>query len=174
MLIAELIDCLGRYPWRDNPVHAAVVEDLTERLCANNARSRLKAAVLDPVQALRQLPPQATPAQIAEACARAGATELTGEQVAEVLAASGVIRSAAQAADVIEQLHRRLLSADNSEDAYRWEGELAKQFADGAFGEQTAAEFTRRIVYRSRTEIERHLHLLNIALESKVIAAVTR
>lgn len=170
VLVEALVDFLGRYPWRDSRAQASAVEDLAARLCVGNARSRVKAAVFDPVQVLRQLPPQAAPEQIAQACARAGVSGLSGTQVAELLAESGVVTSGAQAAAVIDQLHRELLSVANGADTNGWEGEIAQQFADGTFGQPIAAEFTRRAVRRSRTEITRHLHLLAIAAETSAAA----
>lgn len=170
LLTDALIDFLSRYPWRANQAHAAVVADLTTRLSADGARPRLKAAVLDTMEALHQLPPQATSVQIAEVCARAYADGLRAEQTGEALAKSGVITSGTQAADVLEQLHGAL-SADQRETSYMWEEALARRFADGTFGEQTAVEFTRRIVRNSRTEITHQLNLLNIAAGSDIAGA---
>jgi hypothetical protein len=161
LLTPALVDFLGRYPWRASQAHAAIVNDLTRWLCANGARPQLKAAVLDPVEALRQLPPQATSGQIAEACARAYADGLLAEQTGEALAESGVITSGTQAVDVLEQLHGTL-SADQRENSAMWEEAFARTFADGTFGEQTAVEFARRAARSARTEIAHQLNLLYI------------
>jgi hypothetical protein len=164
LLVTALIDFLGRCPWRDHKAQVSVVADLTDCLCANDARPRLKAAVLDPVQALRQLSPQATSAQIADLLVRAHANGLMAELASEALAKSGVITSGTQAAECLERLHHLISARDRA--AYMWEGALAKRFADGSFGEQTAVDFAGRIVRSSQTEVTYRLHVLNIVAGS--------
>lgn len=170
LLTGALIGFLGRRTWRTSEGQAAVVEDFTGWLTANGARPQLKAAVLDPTEALRQLPPQATATQIAQACARAYAGRLVAEQAGEALAKSGAITSGTQAADVLEQLHRAL-SADRTEVSDAWQESLAMVFAGGTFGEQTAAEFAALIVQNARWELFYHLNLLRIAASSPVEGA---
>jgi hypothetical protein len=161
-LVSALVDSLGRHPWRETETDTAIVSELVTLLCGNDARPRLKGAVLDPLQALSQLSSRATSDQVAEICARAYTNRLRAEQIGEALAKSGAIRSGEQAADVLDRLHRELPAGDR-ETSYQWEGALAKRFADGTFGEQTAADFARCLVRRARTEIAYQVRLVGIA-----------
>ncbi len=119
----------------------------------------------DAAEALRQLPPQATTAQIAAACARAYAGGLLAEQAGGALAQSGVIASGAQAADVLDHLRRALDSAATTSGEYpaTWPATFAKMFASGAFGEPIAAEFAAAITRGSIAELDYRLDLLYIA-----------
>ena len=170
LLTEALIGFLGRHAWRGDQARAAVVADLTGLLTADGARPRLKAAVLDPTEALRQLPRQATVAQIAQACARAYAGGLAAEQAGAALAESGAVTSGQRAVDVLEQLHREL-STDRSEPWYAWQRELAMVFANGALGPEVAAGLAACLVWNAKVEIAHHLYLLNIAAKGNVDGA---
>jgi hypothetical protein len=165
LLTSALINFLGRHPWRTDPAQTAVVTDLTSSLTADGARPQLKTAVQDAAEALRQLPPQATAAQIAAACARAYAGGLLAEQAGGALAQSRVIASGAQAADVLEHLRRALGAAATTSGEYpaTWPTTFAKVFASGALGEPIAAEFAAAITSSSIAELNYRLDLLYIA-----------
>ncbi|HEX6526320.1 MAG TPA: hypothetical protein VF070_40845, partial [Streptosporangiaceae bacterium] len=165
-LTSALIDALGRRPWRTDQAQTAAVMDLTRRLTADGARPRLKTTVLDVSEALRQLPRRAPVAQLAQTCARAYAEGLEARLAVEALAESGVITSGAQATRVLEQLHRVLAdSAVTSEKTppLAWLGTFAVKFADGTFGEQTAAEFTACTMRSVREQLRHNVNLLWIA-----------
>ena len=170
LLTDALIGFLGRHHWRSDQARAAAVADLTGLLTADGARPQLKAAVLDPIEALRQLPRQATVAQIAQTCARAYAGGLAAEQAGAALAKSGAVASGQRAADVLEQLHREL-SADRSERCYSWQWQLATVFANGALGPEVAAGLPPCLVWNAKAEIAHHLNLLNIAAKGNVEGA---
>ncbi len=170
LLTSALIDFLGHHPWRADQAQADIVADLAGRLTAAGARPQLTAVVLDPTEALRQLPRQASSAQIAQGCARAYAEGLLPEQAGRALAESQIIASGARAAVVLEQLHRAL-SADGSEAAHRWQMAFAAMFAEGLFGPQTAADFAAAIVRNSSTEIAYQLRLLYIAARCSIEGA---
>ena len=170
LLTKALIGFLGRHQWRSDQARAAAVADLTGLLTAEGARPQLMAAVLDPVEALRQLPPQATVAQIAQTCARAYADGLAAEEASAALAQSGAVGTGQRAGEVLERLHREL-SADRSERCYSWQLRLATVFTNGALGPEVAAGLPACLVWNAQAEIARQLNLLSIAAKSNVDGA---
>jgi hypothetical protein len=168
-LVSVLIDFLGRRRWRGDQEQTAVVSDLTSWLTADGARPRLKMAVQDPAEALRQLPPQATAVQIAEICARACVGGLTAGQAGEALAQSRVIVSGAQAANVLEHLVRVLpaaVTANGQQPPAAWAIAFAGKLASGAFGQPIAEEFSTIIANSSIAELNYRLALLYIVAGS--------
>lgn len=170
LLTDALIAFLGRHHWRTDQARAVAVADLTDLLTADEARPQLKAAVLDPVEALRQLPPQATAAQIAHTCARAYAGGLAAEEASAALARSGAVTSGQRAGAVLDQLHREL-AADRSERCFSWQLHLATVFTNGALGPEVAAGLPACLVWNAKGEIARQLNLLGLAARSNAEGA---
>ena len=165
LLTDALIGFLGRHQWRRDQARAAAVADLTGLLTADGARPQLKATVLDPIEALRQLPRQAAVAQIAQTCVRAYADGLTADEASAALAKSGAVTSGRRAGEVLDQLLREL-STDRSERSYSWQLQLATAFRNGALGPEVAGGLPACLVRNAETEIARHLDLLGIAVRS--------
>lgn len=168
-LISVLVDFLGRHRWRGDQEQTAVVSDLTSWLSADGARPRLKMAVQDPAETLRQLSPQATDAQIAETCARAYVGGLAAGQAGEALAQSRVIASGVQAANVLEHLIQALpaaATANGQQHPAAWAIAVAWMFASGAFGQPIAEQFSTIIANSSIAELNYRLALLYIAAAS--------
>ncbi len=170
LLTDALIGFLGRYHWRDDQARAAAVADLVGLLTADEARPRLKSAVLDPLEALRQLPRQATVAQIAQTCVRAYVGGLAADEAGAALAKSGAVTSGQRAGGVLDQLHQEL-SADRSERCYAWQWQLARGFTNGALGPEVAAGLPHCLVRNAKAEICHHINLLAIAARGNVEGA---
>jgi hypothetical protein len=170
LLTDALIGFLGRHRWRGDQARAAAVADLVGLLTADGARPRLKAAVLDPLEALRQLPRQVTVTQIAQACVRAYVGGLAADEAGAALAKSGAVTSGQRAGEVLEQLHREL-AADRSERCYTWQWQLAVGFTNGALGPEVMAGLPPCMVRNAQAEIGHHLNLIAIATKINVEGA---
>jgi hypothetical protein len=152
-----LIAFLERTPWRSDPTLAAAVHDLASSLTVDAPRARLMTLVHDVRESLRQMPPEATPAQIAQACTRARHEGLTPVQAGEALARSGAVGTGKRAADVLEELQRT---------SFNLAIDYAQMFTRGVFGAQVAREFPPFVAVRSSEQISFRLNVLGIAASS--------
>jgi hypothetical protein len=157
LLESALIEALASTPWRADNAQAAAVLALAQSLTATRERPRLKSFVLNTRDALLQMPPDATPADIAQACARAQREGAAPGPAAEALAASGTITSAVKALQVIEDVHQALTGAA----AFDWPVEFAKRFAGGGFGPRIAADFPAVAGLRYAEQIAFRITLLD-------------
>jgi len=160
LLESALIEALASAPWRADNAQAAAVLALAQSLTATRERPRLMSVVLNTRDALLQMPPDATPADITRACARAQREGATPGPAAEALAASGTITSAVKALQVIEDLHQALTGAD----AFDWPVEFARRFAGGGFGPRIAADFPAVAGLRYAEQIAFRITLLDIVV----------
>lgn len=167
LLTDSLIGYLGRADWRDDAAKTAIVDRLGELLTGGGQRPLLANAVRDVETALRKMSPRATAAQIAEACLGAGLSSLSAEPVARSLADSAAITSGEQAAEMMDHLHRMILTdprvpaEERREVAAQWEFELAKAFADERLlGAKFAGEFAAATAGNSIEELQYHVRLL--------------
>jgi hypothetical protein len=161
LLESALIAALERVPWRADKASAAGVQYLAQSLSATRERPRLTTVVQNSRDALFQMPLDATPADIARACARAQRDGARPEQVAGALIASGSITSAAKALEVIEAMHGALAETRARNDSFVWPIEFATRFADGAFGPQIAADFPALAGKRYVEQIDFRIKLLD-------------
>ncbi|MGH3202110.1 MAG: hypothetical protein ACRDP5_08695 [Streptosporangiaceae bacterium] len=152
---------LERASWRADRTQAAAVGHLVRALTEKVPRPRLLAVALDPGETLRQMPPGAPPEEIARACARAHAKGLKIRQVIEALTQSGAITSAAQAAEVIEHLHRELAAADVGNESFTWPLDLAARLAQGAISRPHTADFPALAARRYSQEMLFRIRLLD-------------
>jgi len=144
ILEESLIAALQREKWRADQVQAAGVEALVRVLAPGGQRPHLLAIVLEPREALRQMPQDATPAMIAQVCVRAYEGRVSPETGVKLLYQSGVIATGAQALAVVETVYRALIQARAmGDDPERWATELVRRFTSGAYGERVATEFTQ-------------------------------
>jgi hypothetical protein len=137
LLESQLVAVLGHAPWRADQAQATAVQCLTQSLTATRARPRLTSVVLNSRDALFQMPLDASPDDIAQACVRAQRDGARPDQAVEALAASGTITSAMKALEAIEAVHLAMAG----DDAFVWPIEFATRLAGGGFGPQIAADF---------------------------------
>lgn len=168
LLENSLIEQLSRAPWRADQSQTAAVRNLARSLTAGSQRPRLMSVVLDTTEVLRQMPSGAPPARIAQACARAQAERLAPETAFRMLAESGAITSGAQAAAVLEELHRSLTAANTGTPAFSWPYEFIRMFTTGAFDRQVAVDFLRLTAAHCCEQIGFRIQLLTIILASAI------
>jgi hypothetical protein len=161
LLESSLISVLQQVPWRADNAQAAAVRYLERSLTARGPRPRLTSAVLDSREALRQMPVDASAAEIAQACVRAQQEGVQSGRVTHALAESRSITSGAKALEVVENLHRALADVRARGDSFVWPIEFAMRFADGTFGSEIAAEFPALAGIRSAEQIEFRIKLLD-------------
>jgi hypothetical protein len=167
LLESALVDALEGVPWRADSAQAAAVLALAQSLTATRERPGLMSVVLNTRDALVHMPPDATPADIAQACARAQRDGATPGPAAVALASSGAVTSAVKAIQVIEHIHQVLTGAD----AFGWPTEFAKRFAAGDFGPQVAADFPAVAGSRYAEQIAFRIALLDAAVRNGAPAA---
>jgi hypothetical protein len=113
--------------------------------------------------ALRALGQDATAAQVAGLLTDAYRDNLDLQDVRRALGDSKVIRSGAEAMDVLDKLRPALLAAPGKRSAAEdWLGHFAHWFADGSFGAQAADEFSRFAIQSSVDEINYYSRILRI------------
>jgi hypothetical protein len=106
---------------------------------------------------LREPPPGATAAELAELCVQAFTNGLPARETALALAESGAIRTGADAARVLAELRGML---PETGPAVEWLLDFARVNANGTVGWSTAREFRELSVNQSLDEIEYQLQLL--------------
>ncbi len=85
---------------------------------------------------------EATAPEVAEYCTNAFMSRRRLEDVVDEMIQAGVIRSGAQAADVLRELRHSLVSpSGNNSEVESWLKRLTGDFADGRFGPGTGPEF---------------------------------
>ena len=187
-LTSALADYLNRKPWTASLALAASVADLAERLTPDRRRRQLEVVVARMLSAtpgaadwgfaarwlaktdavrpgtaesLRYTPPSATPAQIAESCARAAQRGVRAREAGQALADARVIEYGAQAEVFLEALRVALSRlADERVDAGNWMLVFIELFTGGIFGARVAAEFPDRVISSAFRELRFRLSLL--------------
>jgi len=160
LLESALIAVLRQVSWQADKGQAVAVQCLEQSLTARGARPQLTSAVRGSREALRQMPPDASAAQIAQACVQARREDAGASQVAQVLWESGTITSAAKALEVVEKLHQALSDAGAEDDSFAWPIEFAVRFAKGDFGTAIAVGFPDLAGRRSTRQIEFRIKLM--------------
>jgi hypothetical protein len=157
---------LQRAPWRADRTQAAAVRTLVQALTAQGARPRLLEVALDPLETLRQMPPGASPGEIAQACVRAHAGRIGIPQIMEALAQSGAVTSARQAVWLVERVHTELATAGARDESFTWPLDLAAALAAEGIGRAPTADFASRAVIRSSEEMLYRIRLLDTLARS--------
>lgn len=188
VLTTALAAYLGREPWTARVELAAGVADLAGRLTADRRRRPLEVVVArmlsaspgavswdfaagwlarkDAVrpgtaEALRYMPPSATPAQAAESCAQAAQHGVQAREAALALADSGVIESGTQAEAFLEALRHALARGTTDRDSQgHWLVVFIQLFTGGLFGKRVADEFPERVTVKVFSEVRYRLILL--------------
>jgi hypothetical protein len=157
---------LQRAPWRADRMQAAAVRALVQALTAQGARPGLLEVTLDPLQILRQLPPGASPGEIAQVCVRAHAERIAIPQIVEALAQSGAVTSTQQALWLVERVHTELATAGAWDESFAWPLDLAAALAAGGIGRVHPADFASRAVIRNSEEMLYRIRLLGTLARS--------